>query len=275
MKILFLGNCQVSVFRDFCSYYLNLSLEYLNIVKDLQFENSMANNLISNCNICISQHFYSGKYYYDNNKILELLGNNAKIIYIHVLYYDGYFIDNEKKNKNLITPIDIIRLNILKTPYLFYLINEKYNNKEILENLNEKFSKEEIIEGSRLSLQNLYERENGLNNKNAVDVKIYEYIKENYKKVKLFHTLNHPCNSLLNYYSTKICEYIKNYVGDIELRLYNDDFDTGYEKLGSTTIPIYQKVYNTLNLEFQNNCIHHKYKKYDLNSYIDLIRESI
>lgn len=273
MKILFLGNCQVSVFRDFCNYYLNRSAEYLNIVNDLQLENSIANNLISNCNICITQHFYSGKYYYDDAKILELLSDDAEVIYIHVLYYDGYFIDNERKFQNLTTPIDISILNILKTPYLFYLINEKNNNKVILEEINEKFSEKEIIQGSILSLQNLYERENGLNNKNPVDVKIYDYIEENYKKVKLFHTLNHPSNLLLNYYSIKICEYVSNRY-DIELKPYNNDFDTGYEKLGSTTIPIYKKVYNILNLEFEN-IIYYKYKKYDLNSYIDLIRDSI
>jgi len=115
------------------------------------------------------------------------------------------------------------------------------NNNEIIQELDKKFSSDEIIEGSRLSLQNLYERENGLGDKNPVDVKIHGYIKENYKKVKLFHTLNHPCNLLLNYYSFKICEHIKNYYY-FELNPYNNDFDKGYEKLGSTTIPIYKKI---------------------------------
>jgi len=265
MKILLLGNCQVSVLRNFCSYYLNVNCDYLNVVNDLQIEKKSTTDLISNCDLCISQHFYSGKYYYDDDKILELINNREKIIYIHVLYYDGYFIDNEKKYSQLTTKIN--NLNILKTPYLFHLINEGFSNEEIVKKLYEDFSDEEIINNSNLSLQKLYERENGLKNNRPVDIKIYDYIKENYKKIKLFHTLNHPCNLLLNHYSIKICKYIKN----DDLKPYNDKFDKDYEKLGSTTIPIYKKVYEALNLEFENY-IYHKYKKYDLISYIEFLK---
>jgi len=262
MKVLYLGNCQVSIIKDFCNYYLNVKGDYLNIIEDLKFENKKASS--------ISQHFYSGIFYYNDDKILELLPEKAKIVYVHVLYFDGYFIDNEKKFKNLETPINATDLAILKTPYMFHLINEKFSNEEILEKLDDKFSKKEIIGGAQLSLEKLYERENGLGNKNSIDVKICDYIKENYKNIKLFHTLNHPSNLLLNYYSVKICNYINNLI-NIDIKPYNKDFDKGHERLGSTTIPIYKKVVDILNLSFDTQ-IYHKYKKHSINTYIDFIR---
>lgn len=220
-SILFLGNCQINVIKDYCRYYLKYDIDYLNIVYDLQNQNNRVDFLIKNASIIVTQPFYKG-YYYDHDKINELKDINCKTIVVHCLYYDGYF-----PQKNILN---------------YY---EKEKNSELSNN---------IIELSNKSLMNLYERENGLKNYIKINIPIHDFIQKNLQKRRLFLRHNHPCNYLMNRYSYLICkEVIKedNFFKNNILN-YNDEFDNLPEKLNSieTYTEIDKFTYDVLYLQF-------------------------
>ena len=197
-NILFMGNCQINVIKDYCSFYLKKKIEYLNIAYDLENENFRTNYLIKNADIIISQPFYEGKWFYSTNRIIELKNKNCYFLKVHCLYYDGYF------------------------PYLN---NNEYDEKIIKENSNKSFN-------------NLYERENGINNHIKIDIPFLNFIKENFQKKRIFLRENHPSNYLMNKYAYLIYQkiYIDNeYLHKYPLINYNENFDTSNERLNNET----------------------------------------
>ena len=223
--ILFLGNCQISVIKKYCSHYLNKKIEYLNIVHHLKNQSPRVDYLIKNADIIITQPFYQGLWYYDNNKINELRNKNSYLLYVHCLYYDGYF------------------------PY------QNINNYENLEKNDD--LKNKIIKNSEISFKKLYERENGLNNYIKIDIPIHNFIMENYKKKRLFLRENHPPNFLLNHYAYLIYQKIWNdnkYFQSNKLNIYNENFDKLPNELNrpETYLYIDEFTCNSLGLGFNN-----------------------
>ena len=221
-SILFLGNCQISVIKNYCKYYLKYNNDYLNIVYDLEKQSNRVDFLIKNATIIVLQPFYKGKWYYDYFKINELKNTNCKMIIVHCLYYDGYFPQN----------------NILN----YY---DKEQNNEL---------SNDIIDLSNKSLINLYERENGLNGYIKIDIHIHDFIQKNLQKRRLFLRHNYPCNYLMNKYSYLICQEIIKEISFFGNNIieYNDNFDNYTEILN--TVETYEKIdkftYDTLKLTF-------------------------
>ena len=251
MNILIIGNCQVFPI----SYYLNLYFDKKyniiskNIIVHMSEYSKDINDIIINSDIIISQHLYNSNRYYNDDIIIGLVNDKNKIIYIHSLYFDGYYPDN-----NNFYNFNKLKVNLAKyeTPYLEYLIYNNYSNEKIIEELNIFFYEEKVIKNLNNTLDELYNRENGLKEYKKIDVKIFDYIKDNYKSIYLFNTSNHPKNYLLNYYSYCIFEYI-----NLKLNLNKEKkfelFYNIFEFLGGYTCPIYKNIYNILNLTFEYN----------------------
>jgi glycosyltransferase involved in cell wall biosynthesis len=222
-NILFLGNCQIGEIAKYCSFYLKKKIEYLNIVNDLTNQSPRTEFLIKNADIIVTQVFYKNKYYYNYDKINELKSKNSYILKAHVIYYNGYF------------------------PYLEIKDYDNLEKDEKTMNL--------IQENSNKSLQILYNRENGLDGFNKIDIPIYNFIKNNYTKKRLLLTVNHPTNYVMNYYAYLIYERIiqdVKYFKNQEKTLYNENFNNLPEKLNSedTYLKIDEFTKKTLNLEF-------------------------
>ena len=207
-NILFLGNCQIGVIYDYCMYYFNKKIEYLNIVNDLEKQSPRVDYLIKNADIIITQPFYEGKWFYSLKKINELRSNSSYLKTVHVLFYDGYF------------------------PY--QKIKDYKADESNIEN---------IKKYSEISFKNLYERENGVNNYIKIDIPFYDFIRKNYQSKRLFLRGNHPTNFVMNQYAYLIYKQI--YTDNIffqenELKPYNDTFDNQNETLNSsnTYLPI-------------------------------------
>lgn len=219
-NILFLGNCQINVIKQYCSFYLKRKIEYCNIIRDLTKENNRITYLIKNADIIVTQIFYSNQFFYNYDKINELKKDKCFFLNVHVIYYEGYF------------------------PYLQI---KNYKNLDKDENLMKL-----IEENSEESLKNLYNRENGLENYKKIDIPIYDFIKNNYRKKRLLLRENHPSNYLLNYYAYLIYEniYENNYKNE-KKNLYNEKFDIEIEKLNSNIndyLEIDEFTKKTLNL---------------------------
>lgn len=274
MYIVLLGNCQIEGLRYFINLYTNNSHDIYTIsYAQLKVHSSEIDTMLEKCDMCISQHFYAGIYYYNDDIIKHTLNCNTPIIYIHNLYFTGYFPDNKiskivqfNKNNNYFFPP-----YVLETPYLFHLISqpEKLSVSKILEELNCAFKMEKIILHSEESFNNLLMREKGNNNFKKITIPIVDYITQYYKTIRLFHTENHPCNLLLNVYAYRIAKYICN--GNcID---YTNTYSTNIsEFLGNTQSPIYGNTINALSLCFDNNLTKIKGIEYNLTNYINMIK---
>uniref|UniRef100_A0A6C0E248 Glycosyltransferase 2-like domain-containing protein n=1 Tax=viral metagenome TaxID=1070528 RepID=A0A6C0E248_9ZZZZ len=225
-NILFMGNCQVTVIYRYCSYYLKTKIEYLNIVYDLKERTDRVDYLIKNADIIVTQPFYGNQWYYCHNKIQDLKKPSCYMLTIHSLYYDGYF------------------------PYCNI---SNYNDLPQDDNLCDT-----IIDNSNKSFNELHKRENGEGEYVKIDIPICHFIKDNYKKTRLFLRRNHPSNYLLNFYAysiyNKIIEEV-NYYKNKPITEYNTIFDTSREMLNSkeTYEHIDMITYKTLELTFNNN----------------------
>jgi hypothetical protein len=222
-NILFMGNCQMKVIKDYCMYYLKKKINYLNCVLNLETQNCRADYLIKNADIIVMQPLYSGIRYYNDNKIKEIAKKDIYIVYTHCLYYDGCFPHNKISDY----------CNLDK--------NDKLKNK--------------ILENSNKSFQNLTERENGLNNYIKIDIPIVEFIKENIKNKRLFLRENHPCNFLMNKCAFMIYKNIINnnkYFSQTNETKYNNIFDTSEEILNKSN------TYLTID-DFTYNCLEYKW----------------
>ena len=86
-----------------------------------------------------------------------------------------------------------------------------------------------------------------------MDIPIYDYIKDNYKKYRLFLRHNHPCNKLMNIYGYRIYLKMINILGKSDVTKYNESFDTSSEILNhkDTYEVINEATHKVLELEWQ------------------------
>lgn len=117
-------------------------------------------------------------------------------------------------------------------------VREGKGIQEILEQIKgEAFSREEILNHFHAGMEKIAERE--LN----WDIKIYDFIMDNYKKVKLFFNIGHPTNTVIKEISLGILKMLE--ISD-EISCSNYDMDY-YEE------PVYDCVKKELGLEWQES----------------------
>lgn len=78
-----------------------------------------------------------------------------------------------------------------------------------------------------------------------VDIKISDYIENNYRKKQLFYSPNHPVEDLLLEY----CNRILTYMGFSQIKYQQSDLITECITLKGQDIPIYPSVINCLGLK--------------------------
>lgn len=121
------------------------------------------------------------------------------------------------------------------------------------------FPKSFSLDCVNAGIEELKIRENNQN----LTIKISDFIQENFRKVRLFHILNHPTSNLLNELAMRILSHLgisKKIESTVDVPAL-DDFQ----------FPIYRSHYKNLNLEFDNEP-HYFWagKKYSLEYFFDL-----
>lgn len=113
---------------------------------------------------------------------------------------------------------------------------------EILEQVKgDVFSREEILDNFRIGMEKIAKRE--LN----WDVKIYDFIMENYRKIKLFYNIGHPTNMVMREISLGIMKILE----------ISDEISCNYE-MDYYEEPVYDCVKKVLGLEWENGEIRKK-----------------
>jgi hypothetical protein len=164
--------------------------------------------------ICITNPWFYGYYpqsYLHDDK------NDKNVCYDENRYglfpYKDYYIEKCYKKGNIDSAIQALS------------VGEQGLQYEVIPNLVKSF---EIIENQELNC----------------DIKIIDYIKSEYRKKRLFYTLNHPINEVLKVIAYRICIYLDLVVAEVaDTAMSLEGFDQA----------IYPFVKEILNLEFSNN----------------------
>jgi len=261
MKCLFIGICQTEAIYKILSENDEFRRIYEEIYSYTIFKvtedemKDILENLVPECDLIISQPVSEG--YRDNNifstrRLREKVKKGGRHLVLANCYFTGYDpmpFQITDKNGNIIH-ID----NISYYPAVSF---EKLLEGDIIGACKnwcymEEFKMYELENNYRKTITELKEREMKIfDNDYGVDIKISDYIEENYRKKHLFHTYNHPTNELLYELTRRIMERIgmKGYKINMMEK----------ELLGDTSIPPHISVYINMNMEF-------KYPKFIINN---------
>jgi hypothetical protein len=212
MNVLFYGNCQTDAIKSI----LNLNESEFNCYNIqcyiTQLTEDEFKEIINKCDIIITQPIhnnYRDKVYLSTDYIINNCKKNCKIIVFESCYFDFYYFDLTYKiinNENLRKPIDY-HYNELINCYKNNLSIEYY-----LENYvnNIDFKTIEYLQKKAdNSFEELNKRCNQFRNTfegKITFISIIDYIKNNYKNILLFYSMNHPTKYLLQH----ICHQIIN-----------------------------------------------------------------
>jgi hypothetical protein len=274
-KCIFIGTCQVVAisntlktnkhFRD--TYIVDRIYQvHTTTVEEIDFlmETKIKNTDLIICQP-ISSDYKNGKY--STKRLMKNKPDKCQLILIPFAYFDGYFphicymndMNGNKIEKNNISYHDKNILNYIvnvvdfkkigSSEYIGKTHNECYHVNVINKLLTSQdyYSSEDCIRLADESISNLKMRESFPYDYNKpVDIIISDYIKDNYKKYRLFNTMNHPSNILLN----EMCKRILLKLGYQDL-----EFDKFLEEqLGDMIFPIYDSIQIGLKLEFPVLC---------------------
>jgi len=257
MKLLLYGNCQLTI--GLYSYLKNnttLSLDIERWTSYIFIRDKLSLELkkLSNYDIFIYQPVNDSYGIYSSNNLLSLLNKKCIKIGIPFIYIDSFFpliskndaheIDggdgyNNGKILNEDIIIDLKKYNTKQEIILLYndnKINFNYENR-FLENIERIRIKEKIC-----------------------DVKIVDFILQNYKKYKLIHLHVHPDKKILDHIAKQVFNLlgIKEYIGN-----HDTDFDKIFGGEGKG-YPYHQTSIDHFNFQFKSD-------KTAQNYYLDLI----
>lgn len=174
--------------------------------------------------------------------ISRQLKPQCRIIRIHNIYFDGYFlqIDNTIARK---TAGNSERYWFpYWDRYIHNFKHEGLKTKSIVDIITDAdfIPKEEILEKCGKSIAELQKREMN------VDVGVAEYIKRRYSVRQLFYTRNHPCNEVLYVYTNSLLE-ILNYEKNPQMS--ESEMNMHFGSMKYCDWPLYPSVVSALGLQ--------------------------
>lgn len=200
------------------------------------------------------------------NEIKKVNKNIISILYPYI-YWDGYFPSCcyiKDSNNKLIQKFgihyhhkEIIKEIVRKIKYekeddyyFNYISNEDINKMK----QNFKIEGINILESALESIKDLQHREKfPYGYGKEIDIKVTDYIIENYQNERLFFSMNHPCNNVLFHVIYKILEILEENYKISSFLIFNEiKKNVKKEELDSFSFPIEKKVEEILNLNFSS-----------------------
>lgn len=171
--------------------------------------------IFKECSLCITQYITPSNSFfafYATENIRSLVNSCCQFVVLPVLYFDLYFPQTIHQNaeNSLLSEV-----GVLSFPYGDCILNE----------LSKKYSVEDIVKIVQMDnlfsdklLQWIYDTrlEEMHNRERLYDVKMNDYILENFKKEQLFYSKNHPCKKTFVEFGRRILEKIGFCDGKIE-----------------------------------------------------------
>ncbi|UQB43261.1 hypothetical protein JX580_05135 [Thiomicrospira microaerophila] len=239
-----LGNCQIISIGT----YLNSSESFTSMYKQVYIppvhtvdKNKDAHllDIFKSIDLLIYQPVVDEERFglFTSENIKNLIKKEAKAICVPSMYYGGYF--------PTIESVEGIE-GTLRGVHDFVIISaflKKYSVKKTVELLTKDFilDKCAINKLHMESINALKNREQKFN----VDIRISSFIEENFSKLKLFHTFNHPSVPMIQF----VCEKI------LSILSLNYDCTEDIDYLDFIQAPIYPAINNALGLNFQQHTV--------------------
>ncbi|WP_165351743.1 WcbI family polysaccharide biosynthesis putative acetyltransferase [Priestia megaterium] len=199
-----------------CNHRTGLEQQYLDALYD--------------CDLFIYQKISpSYNYYLSSDYMLDRLPNKCTKMSFTNSYFSGYY--PQHTNKKLYPYAD---KNIIK------LLNEGFNKEDIISILSDDnfYSFDEVKTNLDNTIQELKRRDREL------DITLDDYIKQNYKDIQLFYTVNHPSYHIIKYLAMKILHELEISKTEISHIKINDVHFKNHIH------PIYPSVIKHLKLNF-------------------------
>jgi len=199
--VLFVGNCQVTplsriveLSNSYCSEYhsFNLLPDIHNMAQELQ--NIVVDYLLPNTDILVTQNIINKEYPLNT----ENSKNLCRTITIPTLYFAGYYPDiiYLKQNNQTIRTAPIIDYH---SSFILHSFSEGISENSCITTLKDgSWIGENYLQNIENIFDSLYDRER------EWDVKITDYLYNNFKEKLLFHTVNHPGSDLLTLVATTL-----------------------------------------------------------------------
>ncbi|WP_146132055.1 WcbI family polysaccharide biosynthesis putative acetyltransferase [Pleurocapsa sp. CCALA 161] len=211
---------------------------------------------------------YNNNERYSTNFLLSKLKSDAISISFPSCYFNGY--TPEIKHTKLIRDgvnkdeFDYHDKNMMK----YFLSEANPQPQDFI--LNDKFYSEEFsLQAVEESLKELERRESSIfGSEKQIDIKVSKFIRDNYQKERLFHTVNHPSKPLFIYLGKAILDFLT----------IKDEVTFLKDPLAHTVYPIYESHYQNLQLKFSNS-LEYKIENQDYNptkiieKYLEYYRE--
>ena len=257
MQITIYSTCQGDAISFYLKKYFPTGIfsvirNYQLVLQNNIIELQSFRELLNNTSIFIYQEMptkfgiYSTDLSVENN-ILSYLPNNCIKIVIPYVYADWYWGINELMLRDATADFDKIDE---ETETKF-----KYINKDVILNLKSKYDLDTIIklyDDNKIDFKYDERMKAGINilktKEQSCDIKVSDYILQNYKKDKLFHMPNHPSHLILKEMAKQILKKL-----DIDYSLFDIEFENQNFNLGNhMPFSKYDKQFH--NFEFNINC---------------------
>lgn len=246
-KIFIQANCQGQSIKFLLNKYdrFKEQFEVLNIKPVHLWTKSDEVDIFSKINACdifihqpISENFKE----FSSENLKEKLKRNCKIISFPVLYFTGY---NPETFYFKNTDTDLMSFTNYHDANILQLYTEGKTIQEVYSILmDEQFYTNEYIEQNvRETLTELRFREKNL------DIKIAEFIANNYKNKRLFWSMNHPTNDLIFLVVDQILEFL------MVPKLTEQEKNLPNQLLGRTRLFIYPSLTKFLNFSVSEECL--------------------
>jgi hypothetical protein len=203
-KIILYGNCQLTT--GIYSYLKSLNNFSINIIQSYTFIRNQLKidyDLLSCCDIFIYQpiHERYGKYASDN--IIKFLSPECIKIGIPFLYLDAFFPLIKKNSAHGIDGGEIINENSILNQDIILKLLQKYNKEEIIKMYDNDEIDFNFTERFNENINRMLEKEK------LCDIKIVDFILEQYKKIKLFDVHVHPTIIIFDEIMKQIVDILK------------------------------------------------------------------
>lgn len=248
------GNCQTEPIAKYLRYNERFSKEYVFLKTTVVHRFTEQNiGILSDKAFldCVSL-FMTQKISLNNNHCREAsselmfkkLPDTCKKVMINNYWFQGYFPQHKKNEYNVLTDMYTYGAFNWGDEILDKLVAEGRNADEIyaFAKSNKVVDKKELEELIASQFADMRAREK------PCDIKMADYIEENYKKRVLFYSCNHPVNELLKLSATKILRFIGLYAEDEPVRFRYESSLDSKPMLKSVTETIYPAVLHHLGM---------------------------
>lgn len=186
---------------------------------------------------------YNNNERYSTEFLLSKLKSDAISVSFPSCYFTGYTPEikhtklvREGENKD---EFDYHDRNIMK----YFLATDTPEPEDFI--FSDRFYSEEFsLQAVEESLKELETREESIfGSDKQIDIKVSKYIRNNYQKERLFHTVNHPSKPLFIYLGEAILDFLT----------IKDEINFFKDPLEHTVYPIYKSHYHNLKFKFENS----------------------